>query len=146
MNETAVQSISDLQTVARDFVDRHPEGAAVGLSGDLGSGKTTFVRCCVEAVAKLSKVACPRVTSPSFVLHQRYELIRPVEHFDLYRLEGLGSSALAELGYFDALERVRAGRGFLFVEWPEKATASLGLDFTVVFEIRGDKRVLQSRK
>ena len=146
MRETQINSIGELGAVARSFVQEHCNGAAVGLSGELGAGKTTFVRCCVEALASLSRVDPPRVISPSFVLHQRYELIRPVEHFDLYRLDELEAPALVEIGYFDALERIRQDRGFLFVEWPERASASLSLDFTLVFQVLGDKRVLQSRK
>lgn len=127
-----------LPTVLAEFRKLFPTGGIIALSGDLGAGKTTFVR---ELVRTLTGNPEKRVTSPTYVLHQSYPDAKPpVEHFDLYRLEGLDEPQLLEIGYFDAVDRTRASKGYLFVEWPEKATASLQLDATLTIEIRNQSR------
>src|SRR2546429_186560 len=60
-------------------------GDLVALEGDLGSGKTVLVR----GVAQALLVDDP-VHSPTFVLHHRYRGPVPLDHYDLYRLQGLG--------------------------------------------------------
>jgi len=132
---TRIKDLKALGTFADAFVQAR-RGVVVGLSGGLGAGKTTFVRACVAAIAKATGVAPPRVTSPSFVLHQVYPgLTPPVEHFDLYRLEDLDIEALMNLGYGESVERMRAAAGFLFVEWPEKARDVKLLDLSLCLQI-----------
>ena len=88
-------------------------GDVVTLSGDLGAGKTTFVRGLLWALGHAGEVP-----SPSFALVQPYEeLDPPVWHADLYRLED--PAELAELG-LDSL-----GDSVLVVEWPERAGEGL---------------------
>src|SRR6478609_338527 len=61
-------------------------GDVVLVSGDLGAGKTTFVRGALRALGVTEPV-----TSPTFVIGQRYDgAAGPVAHLDLYRLHGLG--------------------------------------------------------
>lgn len=84
-------------------------GDVVLISGDLGAGKTTFVRGACRALG-----VTDRVTSPTFTIARRYETGRvPVSHLDLYRLAGApgGDPELLE-------EEVGPGR-VAFVEWPE---------------------------
>lgn len=133
-------NLRDLSAVVTEFRTAHPRGGVFGLSGSLGAGKTTFVR---ELVRQLTGNPWKRVVSPTYVLHQSYADAKPiVEHFDLYRLEFLEEPQLIEIGYFDALERVRREKGFLFVEWPERASSSaaLQLDGTLRIEIENDSR------
>ena len=83
-------------------------GDVVGLEGDLGSGKTELVRGIAEALG-----VSGNVHSPTFVLHHRYQGRLPVEHFDLYRLEGMG---WVDTGLDDpALDAVT------LIEWPDRA-------------------------
>ena len=58
-------------------------GDIVFLQGDLGSGKTTFVK----GLAQAFKVNLKQVNSPTFVLMNYYKGKLPIYHFDLYRLE-----------------------------------------------------------
>lgn len=134
--ETLVKDLASLARFAETFVRERPQGAIVGLTGDLGAGKTTFVRACIAAIAKASGVPVPRVTSPSFVLHQRYAGLRPpVDHFDLYRLERADETALLELGYQETVDQAREARGFVFIEWPERAEPRGILSLDVTFHI-----------
>lgn len=87
-------------------------GDVIGLTGDLGAGKTTLVRALLQALGHQGEVP-----SPSFAIVQPYEnLDPPVWHADLYRLEC--SSELDELG-LDSLGDDTA----LIVEWPGRAGA-----------------------
>jgi len=81
--------------------------------------------------------AVPRVVSPSFVVHQQYEMKPPVDHFDFYRLELSTAESLIEIGYWEAFDRFSHHGAFVFVEWPEKAgqqglrlTAEVSFDFS----------------
>jgi len=88
-------------------------GDVVAVSGELGSGKTTFVRGACRALG----VTQP-VTSPTYTIGHRYQGRVPVAHVDLYRLEGVCEADWGALEpYFDD--------AVVFVEWPEAAGGSL---------------------
>ena len=90
----------------------------VGLTGDLGAGKTTLVR----AICRGYGVAAD-VTSPTYALVHEYEAPRSsVHHLDLYRLEG--EAQLPHIGWDDVL----ASGGLVLVEWPERAGAAMPPD------------------
>ncbi|MDP2342261.1 MAG: tRNA (adenosine(37)-N6)-threonylcarbamoyltransferase complex ATPase subunit type 1 TsaE [Deltaproteobacteria bacterium] len=86
------------------------------LKGDLGAGKTTFVRGFVRALPGGEHVV---VQSPTFALSRRYPTTPPVQHLDLYRLHDKpgAETAMRELG----LDDDDAG-GIMFVEWPVPST------------------------
>jgi tRNA threonylcarbamoyladenosine biosynthesis protein TsaE len=86
-------------------------GAVVLVSGELGSGKTTFVRGAVRALGVQEPV-----TSPTFVVGHAFEgRTGPVAHLDLYRLAGMGGEDPGLLDPFFAPDAT------VFVEWPEHA-------------------------
>ncbi|MBW2056543.1 MAG: tRNA (adenosine(37)-N6)-threonylcarbamoyltransferase complex ATPase subunit type 1 TsaE [Deltaproteobacteria bacterium] len=87
-------------------------GCVVALRGELGSGKTEFVKglACGLGVEKSSPVS-----SPSFVLVNEYPGRLPLYHLDLYRLSG--SRDLEEIG----LDEYLYGSGVTVIEWAEKA-------------------------
>ncbi len=94
--------------LARDLVP----GDVVLVSGELGAGKTTFVRGACRALG----VSGP-VTSPTFTIGHLYEGLMRVAHLDLYRLAGVSPAEWGDLEpYFDGT--------IAFVEWPE---AGLGV-------------------
>jgi N-acetylmuramate 1-kinase len=91
-------------------------GDVVALTGDLGSGKTTFARALVRIL--LADPAA-EVPSPTFALAQGYNCSRfPIAHFDFYRLSR--PEDIEEIGFADAVQH-----GVAIVEWPSKAARSL---------------------
>ncbi|MBA2385081.1 MAG: tRNA (adenosine(37)-N6)-threonylcarbamoyltransferase complex ATPase subunit type 1 TsaE [Actinobacteria bacterium] len=95
--------------LARELVP----GDVVTVSGDLGSGKTTFVRGACRALA----VTAP-VTSPTYTIGHRYEGDPDVSHLDLYRFNDVSAAEWADLEpYFE--------NAVVFVEWPEAAAGGL---------------------
>jgi tRNA threonylcarbamoyladenosine biosynthesis protein TsaE len=108
-------------------------GDVVLIAGDLGTGKTTFVRGACRALG-----VGGRVTSPSFTIGQVYEGAVPVAHVDLFRLESLAGEDPALLADYLTPERVA------FVEWPGAALPWIERD-RVVLELElqhagGDRR------
>jgi tRNA threonylcarbamoyladenosine biosynthesis protein TsaE len=88
-------------------------GDVVTVSGDLGSGKTTFVRGACRALG----VTAP-VTSPTFTIGHRYSGDPDVSHLDLFRFQGLSAAEWGDLEpYFED--------AICFVEWPEAAAGAL---------------------
>ncbi len=84
---------------------------AVLLYGDLGAGKTAFVRGLVEGAG-----GCPdEVSSPTFVLMQEYAGRRLVHHVDLYRL---GADDVADLE--PLLDEMLAGDAIVAIEWADR--------------------------
>ncbi|MGI8422154.1 MAG: tRNA (adenosine(37)-N6)-threonylcarbamoyltransferase complex ATPase subunit type 1 TsaE [Gaiellaceae bacterium] len=84
-------------------------GDVVTVSGELGAGKTTFVRGACRALGVLD-----RVTSPTFTIGHRYRGRVAVSHLDLYRFTSVSAAEWGDLEpYFDD--------AIAFVEWPEAA-------------------------
>jgi len=125
----AVPDEAALAGLARRLVAGLPPRAFVALEGDLGAGKTTFVKAVAAAVG----IDPTDVVSPTFGLIHVHDLPaahdRPTPevperlvHADLYRLTGPGD--LAEIGWEDAT----AGRCWVFIEWPSRAPKALPAD------------------
>lgn len=86
-------------------------GDVLVLSGELGAGKTVFVR----GLARGLGLDENKVSSPSFTMVNEYAGEKPLYHFDLYRL--IDSDELVEIGWDDYLSR----GALIAVEWGEKA-------------------------
>lgn len=111
-------------------------GAVVLLSGDLGAGKTVFVRGLAEGLGADAET----VSSPTFVLVQEYRGgALPLVHADLYRL------AIADLDEI-GLDTDMAARGVLAVEWPERLVRSIaGAIHVSLKDAGGDRREIVIR-
>jgi tRNA threonylcarbamoyl adenosine modification protein YjeE len=105
--------------LARLLSEELAPGDLVGLSGELGAGKTELARALVRRLTGDSGLEVP---SPTFTLLQVYESAAgPVVHADFYRISGAGE--LVELGWDDLTERA-----ITLVEWPERASDALAPD------------------
>ena len=128
-------SAAETEQAAADLARRLQPGDAVLVSGELGSGKTTFVRGACRALG----IADP-VTSPTFTIGQVYggNGAPEVAHLDLYRLESLSGEDPALLDDYLTSDRIA------FVEWPGIAEPALGrVAARVTLEHRGgDRRVV----
>jgi len=106
-------SAAETEALGARLAERLRPGDVVTVAGELGAGKTTFVRGACRALG----VEQP-VSSPTFTIGHRYAGAVPVAHLDLYRLRGLGAEEWGNLEpYFDGT--------IAFVEWPEHAGAWL---------------------
>ncbi len=105
-------------------------GAVVAMYGDLGAGKTAFVR----GMARGLGLNC-RVSSPTFTIVNEYLGERELIHFDMYRLSG--ADELFDIGWEDYLSR----GAVCAVEWSEKVEdAFYGDEIVVRIEKLGDTR------
>jgi len=103
----------ETRAVAAKLAGTLATGDVVTISGEIGAGKTTFVRGAAEAVGVRD-----RVTSPTFTIGHRYEGDVRVAHLDLYRFAGISAAEWGDLEpYFDD--------ALVFVEWPEAAGEDL---------------------
>ena len=104
-------------------------GAVVAFTGDLGAGKTAFVRGMARGLGVPG-----RVTSPTFTIVNEYEGGRlPLFHFDLYRLGS--ADELFDIGWEDFLRR----GGVCAVEWSENVAEALEPDAVLIDIRRGDR-------
>ena len=104
-------SVEQTEQAGAQLARRLSPGDVVALTGDLGAGKTAFVRGLAAGLG----VSQP-VTSPTFTIVNEYEGGRcPLFHFDLYRL--VDGDALFDIGWEDYLSR----GGICAVEWSERA-------------------------
>jgi tRNA threonylcarbamoyladenosine biosynthesis protein TsaE len=116
MVATETDSPDETEALAAGLAESLHPGDVVLVSGELGAGKTTFVRGAARALG----VQVP-VTSPTFTIARRYEDgVLPVSHLDLFRLEGLDGEEP------DLLADELGGNRVAFVEWPERGGPDLG--------------------
>ena len=97
-------------------------GDTVGLYGDLGSGKTVFVK----GIARVFGIAERDITSASFTIIMSYETSPPFTHIDLYRISK--TDELSDIGISDYL----GGDSVTVIEWAEKAEGWLPHDHVAV--------------
>ena len=118
----------ETEALGEALVERLSPGAVVAFTGDLGAGKTAFVR----GMARGLDIP-QRVTSPTFTIVNEYEGGRlPLFHFDLYRLGS--SDELFDIGWEDFLRR----GGICAVEWSENVADALEPDTVFIDIRRGD--------
>jgi tRNA threonylcarbamoyladenosine biosynthesis protein TsaE len=116
------KSLEETQKIARDFAKTLQKGSIVAFFGDLGAGKTTFIRSLVSARA------CDEafVNSPTFQYLNIYPASPPIYHFDLYRLQGVDD--FLSLGFEEYLEDTN----ICCIEWAERIDTLLPKKTTCV--------------
>jgi tRNA threonylcarbamoyladenosine biosynthesis protein TsaE len=106
--ERQTTSPEETEALAGELAQRLVEGDLVTITGELGAGKTTFVRGACQALGVRE-----RVTSPTYTIGHRYHGTETeVSHLDLYRFQGVSAAEWGDLEpYFEG--------AIAFVEWPE---------------------------
>jgi tRNA threonylcarbamoyladenosine biosynthesis protein TsaE len=106
-------SPEETERIAAELAAELRPGDVVTVSGELGSGKTTFVRGAARALGVEQNI-----TSPTYTIGHRYRGNVDVSHLDLYRFEDVSPAEWGDLEpYFDG--------AVCFVEWPEAADSTL---------------------
>jgi len=117
--------------LAKNFSKTLIKGDIVFFHGEIGVGKTTFIRHLINNLQKLSKINITEVTSPTFNLVNEYDVGNfIIQHYDLYRLTS--SSEIKNIGLFENEEIIT------LVEWPEKIKKSIDRKIDLFFEYSDD--------
>ncbi len=108
-----ISSEKKLKKFANDLSIKLKEGDIFFLFGEMGVGKTTFVKYLINNLQYLSKNKPTEVTSPTFNIMNEYNIEGlSIKHYDLYRLKS--TDELQDLNLFDNNDK-----SILFIEWPQ---------------------------
>ncbi len=132
-----ITNLKELSVFAEEFLvklsqqNKKETAVIIGLSGDLGSGKTAFTKCVAVALG-ISDV----ITSPTFILEKVYRIPRTsilgpyftkLIHIDAYRLE-----SASEMRALDWDTIVKNKNNLILIEWPEQVTEVLPKDMLAI--------------
>ena len=108
-----LSSENKTEEIANKILDRIKLGDVVFLYGEMGVGKTTFIKYFINSLQKKNRSKLTEVTSPTFNLLNQYEIDRiKINHYDLFRLKSIDE--LNNLNLFsDSMSTIT------FIEWPE---------------------------
>jgi tRNA threonylcarbamoyladenosine biosynthesis protein TsaE len=138
MTEILSKSLEETEKAAKVFIEKllpsKNQATVVALSGDLGSGKTTFV----QVVARSLGIK-ENITSPTFVIIKTYNLqlttYNKLIHIDAYRLKD--GEELRKLG---SDEMIADPKNLIFIEWPENVADAIPKDaIKISFEFIDEK-------
>ena len=108
-----LSSEKQTEELALKFLNKLKPGNKVFLYGEMGVGKTTFVRYLINGFQKKNKLILTEVTSPTFNLLSEYSINNlTIKHYDLYRLKN--EREVDSLGLFE-----EESDTIILVEWPE---------------------------
>lgn len=129
LSEFISKNESETENIGAQFAASLPEGSiVVAMYGDLGAGKTAFVRGMARGLG-----ISARVSSPTFTIVNEYPGARELIHFDMYRLSS--SDELFDIGWEDYISR----GAICVVEWSENVSdAFFGDEISVTIEKTGD--------
>jgi tRNA threonylcarbamoyladenosine biosynthesis protein TsaE len=124
-------SPAETEAIGRQFAEEIGVGSVLALKGDLGSGKTVFVKGLVAGLGSRADV-----TSPTFtIVHEYREGPLPVYHFDFFRVEH--RQPIARLGVDDYF----FGDGVSVIEWADRFPEFIPQQARwIVFEIKSDNQ------
>jgi tRNA threonylcarbamoyladenosine biosynthesis protein TsaE len=127
-DDAVTQSEEETQSFAAGIAEELAPGAVILLSGDLGAGKTVFVRGLAAGLG----IDPGEVSSPTFTLVHEYRGGRlTLFHADLYRLTRTGTEDLG-------LEEPAVAKGVLAIEWPERLAHAIPGAMKVRMEVAGE--------
>ncbi|GAC1690150.1 MAG: hypothetical protein PVS2B1_12280 [Candidatus Dormibacteraceae bacterium] len=133
MPDLVTESPAETEAFGEALGKRLRPGDLVLLTGELGAGKTTFVRGVARGIGSAAPVA-----SPTFQLVRMYAGRVQLAHIDLYRIET--ASELADLGLDELLDQ-----GAAVVEWGERLDAPRSA-LVLLEHLEGDRRMIRVKR
>ena len=129
-------------SLAKKFSEIFKKGDIVFLYGEIGVGKTTFVKYLINNLQKQKKISLTEVTSPTFSLLNEYKIKNlTVQHFDLFRIKD--GNETKNIGLFENYNDI-----LTFIEWPEKIIDKPKKKYELYFkyEHKSEKRFISIYK
>lgn len=120
MKEIRIESLASINEAAQKFIEQIGESKVFALYGEMGAGKTTFVKAICEELGVIDTI-----TSPTFAIINEYhsdKTDRVIYHFDFYRINKIEEAF--DFGYEDYFY----SGNLCFVEWPERVDPLLPED------------------
>ncbi|MDB9768387.1 tRNA (adenosine(37)-N6)-threonylcarbamoyltransferase complex ATPase subunit type 1 TsaE [Candidatus Pelagibacter ubique] len=118
--------------LAKSFSRTLQKGDVAYFHGEIGVGKTTFIRHLINNLQQLNKINLTEVTSPTFNLVNEYDVGNfIIQHYDLYRLTNY--SEIKNIGLFENRDEV-----VTLIEWPEKIKETIDSKIDLHFEYNDD--------
>ena len=128
--------------LAKNFSRTLYKGDVAYFHGEIGVGKTTFIRHLINNLQQSNKINLTEVTSPTFNLVNEYDVGNfIIQHYDLYRLTDY--SEIKNIGLFENREEI-----VTLIEWPEKIKETIDNKIDLFFEYNDDlnKRYLTIKR
>ena len=125
--------------IAKKISIKVNKGDVLFFFGEIGVGKTTFIRYLINNIQKKNRLKLTEVTSPTFNLLNEYEIKDLlIQHYDLFRLENVNETQ--NIGLLENRKNV-----LTLVEWPEKIKKKPKRRIELIFEYKSksDKRILK---
>jgi len=127
-----ISSEDKTSELAKKFSRTLYKGDVAYFHGEIGVGKTTFIRHLINNLQQLNKINLTEVTSPTFNLVNEYDVGSfIIQHYDLYRLTDY--SEIKNIGIFENREEI-----VTLVEWPEKIKKTIDNKIDLFFEYSDD--------
>ncbi|HSI90764.1 MAG TPA: tRNA (adenosine(37)-N6)-threonylcarbamoyltransferase complex ATPase subunit type 1 TsaE [Adhaeribacter sp.] len=123
LDQVTVSGLEELPKAAEHLVKNYPNEAVFLFEGEMGAGKTTYIKAICQALG----VTDP-VSSPTFSLVNEYRTARnkPVYHFDFYRIKN--EEEALDIGFLEYLE----SGNMCLIEWPSLVTNLLPENYVLV--------------
>ena len=113
---------------ARKFSKVLKVGDVVLLHGEIGAGKTTFIRYLVNSLEKKNKVKLGEITSPTFSILNEYEIKNiTIRHYDLFRIKD--SNEIKNIGIYENIHDF-----ITFIEWPDIIKKKIKKKYNLYFK------------
>ena len=120
--------------LAKNFSKILRKGDVVFFHGEIGVGKTTFIRNLINQLQLNNHLNPTEVTSPTFNLVNEYDVgIFIIQHYDLYRLTSIDETK--NIGLFENQKEI-----VTLIEWPEKINNKINNKIDLFFEYGGDMK------
>jgi tRNA threonylcarbamoyladenosine biosynthesis protein TsaE len=130
---------SDTAKIAKEVSKKIKKGDILFFFGEIGVGKTTFIKYLINNLQKINKVKLTEVPSPTFNLLHEYKVKNLlIEHYDLFRIEK--KIDIKNLGILENCSSI-----LTLVEWPEKISKrpKKRIELLFKYKSKSDKRILK---